>query len=73
MALTIPISLAAEETIRVAAIFAKTGKAAAENRHSLEGVRFAIEEVNNQGGVLGKKLELLEFDNKSTAIGKARP
>ena len=57
------------ETIKVAAIFAKTGNAASDNSYSLDGVKFAIQELNKQGGVIGKKLELLEFDNKSSALG----
>lgn len=69
IALSRPVFLEAAETIKVAAIFAKTGKVATENQNPLNGVRFAIDEVNRQGGVLGQQLELLEFDNKSTAIG----
>jgi len=57
------------ETIKVAAIFAKTGNAVLGNSTALNGVRFAVEELNQQGGVLGKQLELLEFDNKSTSLG----
>jgi len=59
----------AAETVKVAAIFAKTGKTALYNTPALDGIRFAIKELNLQGGVLGKQLELLEFDNQSTALG----
>lgn len=59
----------AEETVKVAAIFSKTGKTALGNAPALNGIRFAVKELNQQGGVLGRHLELLEFDNKSTAIG----
>ena len=59
----------AAETIKVAAIFSKTGKAALDNAMALNGVRFAVEELNQQGGILGKKLTIFEFDNKSTALG----
>jgi len=59
----------AAETVKVAAIFAKTGKAALDNANALNGIRFAVEELNQQGGVLGKQVELIELDNKSTAIG----
>lgn len=64
-----PSMLAAEETAKVAAIFAKTGKAALDNKKTLHGVRFAVEELNQQGGLLGRQIELLEFDNQSTALG----
>lgn len=59
----------AEETVKVAAIFSKTGKAALGNVPSLNGIRFAVKELNQQGGLLGKQVELLEFDNKSSALG----
>ena len=59
----------AAETVKVAAIFAKTGKAALDNAMALNGVRFAVEELNQQGGILGKQIKLIELDNKSTALG----
>ncbi|MCP4673618.1 MAG: ABC transporter substrate-binding protein, partial [Desulfobacula sp.] len=62
-------SVHAAESVKVAAIFAKTGKAALDSASALDGVRFAVQTLNNQGGVLGKKLELLEFNNQSTALG----
>ena len=59
----------AAETVRVASIFAKTGKATSGNATALNGIRFAVEELNQQGGILGKQIELIELDNKSTALG----
>ncbi len=59
----------AEETVKVGAIFAKTGKAAMDSELVLSGIRFAIEDLNEQGGVLGKQLKLIEFDNRGTPIG----
>lgn len=61
--------LEASEPIKVASVFAKTGKVASQDGPPRNGIRFAIEEVNKNGGVLGRYLELLEFDNHSTAIG----
>ena len=61
--------LEAAERVKVAAIFSKTGKAALGNLPALNGIRFAVKEINQQGGLLGKQLELIEFDNHSTAIG----
>lgn len=60
--------LEAAETVRVASIFGKTGPGAFANKATIEGVRFAVRELNRQGGLLGKQIELLEFDNKSSAI-----
>lgn len=63
------ITCKSSEPIKVGAIFAKTSKAALGTELQLNGIRYAIADVNQNGGVLGKKIELLEFDNKGTAIG----
>lgn len=66
----VPLSADSEtERIRIAAIFALTGEASEQNSTSLRGVRLAITAVNENGGILGKPVELLVFDNGSTPIG----
>ena len=57
------------QSVKVGAVFAKTGKMAFGNTEALNAVRYAIEKINNQGGVLNRKLTLIEFDNHGTAIG----
>ncbi|MFH0783523.1 MAG: ABC transporter substrate-binding protein [Pseudomonadota bacterium] len=59
----------ASGTIKVAAIFAKTGEAVTGNTMIFDGLRFAMAEINNKGGLLGKTVELIEIDNQSTALG----
>ncbi len=59
----------AQQSIRIAAIFASSGPAAAANVSSLQGVRWAASEINAAGGVLGRPLEVIELDNRSTPIG----
>ncbi len=59
----------ASETIKVAAIFAKSGEASTGNALIFNGLRFALAEINNKGGLLGKTVELIEIDNQSTALG----
>jgi len=59
----------AADIVKVASIFSKTGKAALNNAQARIATRRAIKELNQQGGVLGKQLKLIEFDNKSTALG----
>ncbi|MDM8542533.1 ABC transporter substrate-binding protein [Desulfococcaceae bacterium HSG9] len=61
----------AEDTIEIAAIYALTGAAANSNAISLQGVRYATEEINKQGGILGKQIKLLVLDNNSTPIGSS--
>ena len=58
-----------EEFIDIAAIYALTGAAAEANREALQGVGYAVDEINRQGGVLGRKINLLVYDNQSTPIG----
>ena len=60
---------AAQDTIKIAAIFSLTGRAAAANVSSLQGVKNAVKELNGTGGVLGKTIQLLVFDNLSSPIG----
>jgi branched-chain amino acid transport system substrate-binding protein len=56
------------EKIKVASIFEKTGSGSTGNEATIEGIRFAVQELNRQGGLQGKQIELLEFDNKSSTI-----
>ncbi|MCP4757777.1 MAG: ABC transporter substrate-binding protein [Proteobacteria bacterium] len=58
----------AAEPIKIAAVFAKTGIAAIANREQFKGVALAAEEINRQGGILGRRLEVIELDNKSTSL-----
>ncbi|MGD9188685.1 MAG: ABC transporter substrate-binding protein [Desulfobacteraceae bacterium] len=62
-------SASAQESIRIAAIFASSGQAAAADVSSLQGVRWAVSEINAAGGVLGRPLEVIELDNRSIPIG----
>jgi len=58
-----------DEPIDIAAIYALTGAAAEGNALTLQGVRYAVDEINKHAGVLGKNINLLVFDNQSTPIG----
>lgn len=63
----------ADETnrIRIGAIFSTTGIASPHNRPMLEMTKLAIEELNNKGGLLGKQIQLVILDNKSSPIGSS--
>ncbi len=61
-----------QETIKVAALFSKTGEASSISDEHLITVRFAVEEINRNGGILSKKVELIEIDNESTALGSRK-
>lgn len=59
----------AGKEIPIAAIFSKTGEAAPISVEHLVIARFAVDEINRAGGVLGQHLNLLEIDNASSALG----
>lgn len=44
-----------------------SGDVATYGQSSVEGIKLAIKQINDAGGVLGKKLILREYDNKSDA------
>lgn len=67
--LLFPAGTSAGDEIQIAAIFALTGPAAQVNRLSLIGANLAVQELNRTGGVLGRQVKLVEFDNQSTPIG----
>lgn len=59
----------AEGTVKIAAVFPMTGEAVYTEPVELKGVRFAVQVLNERGGLLGKRIELLEFDDHSRALG----
>ncbi len=59
----------AGEPIRIASVFAKTGAGAEENSPNYRIVALAAKQVNAQGGLLGRPVEVVEFDTGSTALG----
>jgi branched-chain amino acid transport system substrate-binding protein len=61
----------AAEPIQIAGIFSKTGIAEVHNTPHVQCVELAVEEINNQGGLLGRPVELIILDNKSSPIGSS--
>ncbi len=59
----------AVETVKIASIHGFSGIASVSNRASYTGVRHGVEEINRRGGILGRPIELIELDNRSTPIG----
>ncbi len=58
-------SASAEETIKIGEYASLTGKEAAFGQSSHKGTVLAVEELNQRGGVLGRKIELVTDDNQS--------
>jgi branched-chain amino acid transport system substrate-binding protein len=59
----------AVEYINVGAIFALTGPASINNKTKIKTLKIATSEINKTGGLLGKKINLIFYDNNSTALG----
>ena len=69
------ITARAADTVKVGMIDPFTGVYAAVAQNELIGVKFAAEQVNAQGGVLGRQIELLVEDSANdvgTGVEKAR-
>ncbi|OXT06988.1 ethanolamine utilization protein EutJ [Thermoanaerobacterium thermosaccharolyticum] len=56
---------ASSDTIKVGALFELTGGVATYGTSSYNGAKLYIDEIDKNGGVLGKKIVLLKADNKS--------
>ncbi|WP_033827984.1 ABC transporter substrate-binding protein [Bacillus andreraoultii] len=53
------------DTIKIGANLELSGEVASYGQSIAEGVELAVEEINNSGGVDGKKIEIVKVDNKS--------
>jgi branched-chain amino acid transport system substrate-binding protein len=62
-------STAFAEPVRIGVIFAKTGRAAGVGKDFFKAINLLVKDLNRSGGVLGRQIELLEFDNTSTPLG----
>lgn len=60
------VAASAQNTIKIGSSLGLTGYGSLTDGHWRDGLVVAIEAINKQGGVLGKKLELVTEDNKST-------
>jgi branched-chain amino acid transport system substrate-binding protein len=55
-------AFAADETIKIGAVYPMTGPVAYDGQTLLQGARVAVSEVNAAGGIKGKKIELVVED-----------
>ena len=59
------------DTVRIGAILPMTGQAAGYGKWMQRGIELAVEDVNAEGGINGKKLEVIVEDSKSDNRGGA--
>ncbi|MBI4438492.1 ABC transporter substrate-binding protein, partial [Candidatus Woesearchaeota archaeon] len=55
---------ASAETTKIGSILPLTGEAAEIGLRAQESINLALEEINSQGGINGKKLEVIFEDSK---------
>lgn len=70
MSLASVVSAAEPETIKVGCVFPMTGNNADQGVMNVDGCQFAIDYINEHGGIQamgGAKLELVTYDNQSDA------
>jgi branched-chain amino acid transport system substrate-binding protein len=66
-------ALAQQPPIKVGTIFPLSGGAGPDGQSVTNGVKLAMEEINEKGGLLGRKLTLISKDDESTpAVGVSR-
>ncbi len=63
-ALALGAGTARAQTIKIAYIDPLSGLMAATGDHGLRELRFAADRINEKGGILGQKLEIVAMDNK---------
>ena len=62
-----PLAIGAQETIKVGAPLPMTGPYAGDGIGYYQGVKYAVDEINAAGGLLGRQLELVRFDTQDFA------
>ena len=55
------------DPIHIGAIYCLTGTQASLDSPSLDGARLAVDRINSSGGLLGRRVELVERDGQSNA------
>ncbi|MGD8210184.1 MAG: ABC transporter substrate-binding protein [Desulfobacterales bacterium] len=53
------------DTIKIGLMAPLTGPAAADGASVHNSVKLAVERINNEGGILGKKVELIAYDDRA--------
>jgi len=66
-ALTFGASAQSTEPIKIGSVLSVTGPAAFLGDPELKTLRLYVERINAQGGVLGRKLELIQYDDGGDA------
>ncbi len=69
MCLFLPLSAnGADKTVSIGLIYGDGGRTAEGGSLSLLGTRFAVEDLNHRGGLLGRKIDLVELNNNDNPL-----
>ena len=63
--LVLPGSAGAADTVKIGLLAPLTGFAAADGLSVLNSVQLAVERVNQEGGLLGRQVELVYYDDRA--------
>lgn len=63
------ISIAKPAPIRLGMISNITGENSKDTQSGRLAIELAVNEINKNGGLLGRKIELIKYDNENTSIG----
>lgn len=55
----------AQETVKIGTVAELSGPGAPAGTNWRDGIKIAVEEINAEGGILGKKIELSEYDTQT--------
>jgi len=70
--LSLPASVGAQSPIRIGASLSQTGTFAALGQVQLRGYTLCVKQLNDKGGLLGRKLNLMLYDDGSDAATAVR-
>jgi len=63
-----PITISAQETIKLGVVAPMSGPNARYGDFTLRGVRLAASQINEQGGIDGRQIEILPADSQGTPV-----
>lgn len=61
-----------EDTIKVGLLYSKTGSMSVEEKVIAQMIYYKVEKINESGGLLNKKVQIVEYDGKSNAADFAK-
>ncbi len=64
--LVLPLAAKAQNTVKIVNVSELSGAGATAGTNWKNGIDLAVEHINAKGGILGKKIEIIHYDSKTT-------